>query len=96
MEREDELIGRAVIRLNVKLMGIVVGLVLGFGLFLVTNLLVLKGGRVVGPHLGLLGQFFPGYTVTFLGSLIGFLYAFVTGFVVGAVFGAVYNKIARV
>ncbi len=95
-EREDELIGRAVVRLNVKLMGIVVGLVLGFGLFLVTNLLVLKGGRVVGPHLGLLSQFYPGYRVTFLGSLIGFVYAFATGFIVGAVFGAVYNKIARV
>jgi hypothetical protein len=96
MEREDELIGRAVVRMNAKLMGLVVGLVLGFGLFLATNILVLKGGPVVGPHLALLGQFYPGYAVTFLGSLIGFLYAFATGFVIGAVFGAVYNQIARI
>ncbi len=94
MEPENELLEKAVLRMNVKLLGVVVGLVLGFGLFLATNILVLKGGPVVGPHLALLRQFYPGYTVTFLGSLIGFLYAFATGFIIGAVFGAVYNQIA--
>jgi len=42
-----------------------------------------------------LGNFFPGYRVTFLGSLVGFCYAFVLGWLIGVVLGAVYNKIAR-
>jgi len=95
MAREEERLEKAVIRLNAKFLGIVLGFVLGLGLFLATNILVLKGGPVVGPHLALLSQFFPGYRVTFLGSLIGFCYAFVVGFVIGAVLGAVYNKVAQ-
>jgi hypothetical protein len=95
MQREEELLERAVVRLNAKLMGIILGLLLGFALFLATNILVLKGGRVTGPHMALLGQFFPGYSVTFLGSLVGFGYAFGLGFVVGAVLGAVYNRLAH-
>ena len=95
MEPEEELLEKAVVRLNSKLLGIVLGLVLGIGLFLATNILVIKGGANVGQHLGLLEQFFPGYEVTFLGSIIGFLYAFAVGFIIGAVLGAVYNKVAR-
>jgi hypothetical protein len=95
MEPEQELVETVVARLNAKLTGVVFGLVLGFGLFLATNILVLKGGDIVGPHLGLLDQFFPGYSVTFLGSLVGFFYAFVVGFFVGAAVGFVYNKIVK-
>ena len=61
-----------------------------------TIILVLKGGPSVGQHLTLLGQFFPGYSVTFLGSLVGFFYAFVIGFLIGAALGIVYNRIAKV
>lgn len=96
MEREEELLQRAVIKLNAKLLGIVLGTLMGFGLFLATILLVLKGGPNVGLHLSLLSNYFPGYQVTYLGSLIGFFYGFVVGFVIGGVFGAVYNKVARV
>ena len=95
MGADDSVINEAVIRLNAKVLGVVTGLVLGFGLFMATNYLVLKGGAVVGPHLALLGQFFPGYRVSFLGSLIGFVYAFIVGFLIGAVLGAVYNQVAR-
>jgi len=95
METEENGIEKAVILLNAKLLGIVLGVLSGAGLFLATNFLVLKGGRNVGAHLGLLSNFFPGYRVTFFGSLIGFCYAFVAGFLAGVVLGAVYNKIAR-
>jgi hypothetical protein len=96
MEREEELISKAVIRLNAKLLGIVLGLLMGMGLFFATVVLVIRGGPDPGAHLGLLAQFFPGYTVTWVGSVIGFLYAFLVGFAIGAVLGAVYNKVARV
>jgi hypothetical protein len=78
-------------RLNAVVQGIVTGLVAGLGLFVATNWLVLKGGPVVGPHLALLGQFFIGYRVTFVGSLVGFGYAFVLGFCVGYGVARTYN-----
>jgi hypothetical protein len=95
MEPEEEQIEHAVILLNEKLLGIVLGILFGAALFLATNFLVLKGGRHVGAHLGLLSNFFPGYRVTFFGSIIGFCYMFLVGLIVGVVLGAVYNKIAK-
>jgi hypothetical protein len=71
------------------------GLLLGLGLFIATNVLVLKGGEVVGPHLGLIGVYLPGYRVSFVGSLIGFVYLFVIGYGLGRLIGAVYNAVAR-
>jgi len=81
----------AVLRLNARAWGVAVGLLLGTGLFLATNFLVLKGGPVVGPHLGLLGVYLPGYRVTFVGSLVGFAYLFVIGYLLGRLIGTVYN-----
>jgi hypothetical protein len=95
MEPEEEQIEHAVILLNEKLLGIVLGFLFGAGLFLVTNFLVMKGGAHVGAHLGLLSNFFPGYRVTFFGSIVGFFYMFIVGLIVGVALGAVYNKIAK-
>lgn len=95
MEMEDNYIDKAVILLNAKLLGVVLGILSGMGLFLATNILVLKGGARVGAHLVLLASFFPGYRVTFWGSIIGFCYAFAVGFIAGVLLGMVYNKVAR-
>ena len=80
-----------IIQLNIQVLGITLGLLGGFGLFAATNILLIKGGNSVGAHLGLLGQFFYGYRVSFLGSLIGGAYGFVVGYVAGAVIAVVYN-----
>lgn len=95
MYPNEEQLERAVILLNGKLLGIVLGFLFGSGLFLATNFLLIKGGPHVGAHLGLLSNFFPGYRVTFLGSIVGFCYMFIVGMLMGTVLGAVYNKIAR-
>ena len=89
---QDELFQETIRRLNGRAWGIAVGLLLGGGLFFATNFLVVKGGARVGQHLQLLGVYFPGYRVTFLGSLIGFVYAFVLGYGLGRLVGLVYNK----
>ena len=91
----EEVVLTRLLRLNATVQGIVAGLVLGMGVFIATNWLVLKGGPVVGPHLGLLGQFFVGYRVTFVGSLIGFGYGFVTGFAIVFFIATIYNWIAN-
>jgi hypothetical protein len=83
-----------VVRLNAAIAGVVTGLLAGLVLFAATNWLVLKGGPVVGPHLALLGQYFIGYRVSFVGSLIGFAWAFLLGFLVGAAVVAIYNRLA--
>ena len=98
MQEDNNAIERMVLvelmRLNGTILGLVLGLLFGAGIFLTTNLLLLKGGAVVGPHLSLLGQFFIGYTVTFTGSLIGFLYGLIFGFLVGYLIAGLYNWMA--
>jgi hypothetical protein len=87
----EDIILTRVMRLNATVNGIVFGLIIGLLIFIATIWLVIKGGNVVGPNLRLLGQFFVGYDVTYLGSLIGFIYGFITGFIIGYFFAAVYN-----
>lgn len=89
----EQIILTRLVRFNAKIHGLVTGLIAGLGLFIATNWLLLKGGKEIGKHLSLLGQFFIGYRVTFLGSLIGFAYAFVCGFIVGYSIARIYNWI---
>ncbi|MGE3152266.1 MAG: hypothetical protein AB7G48_14635 [Nitrospiraceae bacterium] len=97
---EDEKLFSAILRLNSKVFGLVLGLLIGSMIFVATNWLVIKGGHVtpegehvVGPHLQLLSQFFIGYRVSFVGSLIGFAYGFALGTLGGALVGWIYNRI---
>ena len=80
------------LRLNAPINGMTTGILAALGLFVATNWLVIKGGVVVGPNLGLLSQFFPGYTVTRSGSFIGAAYGFGLGFCVGFVVSLLYNS----
>lgn len=79
----DSLIAQSLAKLDQTALGVAVGTLFGVAVFLATNILVLKGGDVVGPNLLLLGQYFPGYKVTFTGSFIGLIYGLVTGFILG-------------
>jgi hypothetical protein len=71
------------VRATARAWALATGLLLGLGLFLATIVLVLRGGPHVGTHLGRLSQVFPGYEVSFRGSLLGFVYAFVVGYALG-------------
>jgi tetrahydromethanopterin S-methyltransferase subunit G len=81
------------LRLNATIHGVVFGLITGLVIFIATNWLVIKGGPVVGPNLALLGQFFIGYKVSFIGSMIGFGYGFLSGFLIGYFIASLYNWI---
>jgi len=93
ISRDDEL--RTLLKLNARAWGIAVGLLFGLGIFLATIVLVMKGGKTVGPHLALIGEYLPGYRVTWAGAFIGFIYLFVIGYGVGRIIGGVYNALAR-
>ncbi len=100
VEQEQEILRKALIRFNSKLLALVLGITLGLTIFVSTNWVVIQGGhitptgeRVVGPHLQLLNQFFIGYRVSFGGSIIGFLYGFGFGTIIGSAIGWLYNRI---
>ena len=94
MERsQDEKLMRSVIRLNGGILGLVAGIMVGLGIFVATNWLVLKGGPNVGLHLQLLSQYFFGYSVSFVGSFIGMIYGFVTGYALGWFIALIYNSV---
>jgi protoporphyrinogen oxidase len=78
-------------RMDKGAFGTAVGTVAGLAICLATLWLVVKGGAVVGPKMGLLAQYFWGYTVTFKGAAIGCLYGFATGFITGWVFAFLRN-----
>jgi hypothetical protein len=90
----EKLVLIQVMHLNATVLGLTFGLVLGLVIFVATNILIIKDGEVVGPHLALLGEFFFGYQITFMGSVIGFLYSLFVGFVLGYLFARIYNWLA--
>jgi len=93
---DEERLFKGVLRLNSKVMGLSLGVLCGFLVFIATNWLVIKGGNRVGPHLSLLSQYFIGYRVSFLGSFIGFFYGFLVGVVGGVMIAWIYNKIIKI
>ena len=93
-DEEQRIVTTVVTQAHEQSWGIAVGLLLGLGLLVATNVLVLKGGDSVGPHLSLLNAYLPGYSVSFLGSLIGFVYMFVIGYGIGRSVVTLYNRLA--
>lgn len=79
-EPEDDMIEAAFARLDPLALGIAVGVVSGIGLWLAAVILVLNGGRQVGPTLSLLRNYLPGFEVTWIGAGIGLVEGGVVGF----------------
>jgi len=89
----EQVVLTRLLRLNATIQGIAFGLLTGLIIFVATIWLVIKGGAIVGPNLGLLEQFFPGYSVTVFGSFVGFIYGFIFGFILGYLVAVLYNWI---
>jgi hypothetical protein len=59
-----------------------------------TAVLIVKGapaGYEVGPHLGLIGIYLPGYEVSWSGALIGAAYVWFLGAIVGFILAVLWN-----
>ena len=89
-------VSRAIARIQTGVLTIVFAALGGLGLFLMTGWLVVKDGPNVGAHLRLLGNYFPGYSVTWLGSIIGFFYGAVVGGIIGWSVGTIYNRVVGI
>jgi protoporphyrinogen oxidase len=90
-EAIEAALARVFMKLDSVALGTSIGALSGAILLLATLLLVFKGGDVIGPTLGLLRNYFPGYSVSPVGSLLGLTYGFVSGFVGGWTFAFLRN-----
>jgi hypothetical protein len=93
VEALQEALARAFPKLDRMAFGLALGAVAGLLLGLATLILVLKGGDVVGPKLGLLSHYFPGYRVTLAGSGFGLVYGFTCAFIGGWLFAFARNLV---
>ncbi|MEZ5422185.1 MAG: hypothetical protein R2682_03700 [Pyrinomonadaceae bacterium] len=87
----DRIIVESLAKLDGVALGVALGLIFGLIIFAATNILIFKGGEVVGPNLSLLEQYFIGYEVTFSGSIVGFVYGVLVGFIVGWLIATLRN-----
>jgi hypothetical protein len=89
-------VSRAIARIQSGVLTIVFAAICGTGLFLMTAWLVVKDGPNVGAHLGLLVNYFPGYSVSWSGSVIGFFYGALVGGLAGWSIGTIYNRVVGI
>ena len=92
---ERALIEAAVARMRAGILAIVFAMLCGSGLFVATAWLLIKGGENVGATLGLLGNYLPGYSVTWPGALLGLVYGAAIGGAMGWSLARIYNRLAR-
>lgn len=94
-EREALAIRAAVARLRTGIVAVAMGAIGGLVMFLATVWLLIRGGENVGATLGLLSNYFPGYSVTWPGAFAGLAYGILTGGAAGGAMAWIYNRIAH-
>ncbi len=87
----DEIIQKAFAKLDPIALGISLGAVVGTIIFLATAALILKGGPVIGPTLGLLRNYLFGYEVNWQGAFVGLAEGGIGGFLLGYVVANLRN-----
>jgi len=94
---EWQAIGKAVARLRASVMAVTFGIAGAVLLFVATAWLLIQGptggSQHIGPTLGLLGNYFPGYSVTWSGAVVGAFYGALSGAIAGFALAVIYNRI---
>jgi len=78
-------------RLDPVALGFALGITSGIMLFAATLFLLIRDGMATGPHLALLSNFIPGFSVTVFGAIVGLLGLFGLGFIFGSIFAYLRN-----
>jgi hypothetical protein len=76
-------------KLNAKAFSLAAGIVWGIVVFLVTNISILRHGQ--GLTLSKLAQIYPGYSFSFVGSVVGLIWGFVSMALLAWLFAWLYN-----
>lgn len=74
-------------------LGMSLGALGALDVFFATNWLVVRGTAAYSENAALLGQYLPGYTVSFVGSLVGAAQVFAIAFVASLAIAAAYNAV---
>ncbi len=91
----EEVIATLYSRLEPLALGAALGAVSGILVFLMTAILLVRGGEVVGPNLSLLAQYLWGYSVTWPGAVIGLIEGGIGGFLGGYAIAHLRNVALR-
>ena len=92
-QAQGEIVEQATLRLSGHALGIALGGLMAAQLVLTTNWLVVRGTADQSPHAALLRNYFPGYSVDFVGSLIGAVEIFAFTYALSLVLSGVYNLV---
>ena len=79
--------------LNAKSFGLAGGILWGALILIIT--LIATNTNYGAEFLNLLASIYPGYKITYLGSIIGLIYGFIDGFVGCYIFAWLYNKFEK-
>ena len=93
-EADRAVLMAAFARMDVPALAVAMGSVFALALFMMTAVVILKGappGQPVGPHLGLLANYLPGYSVSWSGAIAGAACAWAGGAVLGFVWAVLWN-----
>ncbi|MEZ5499964.1 MAG: hypothetical protein R3E77_11125 [Steroidobacteraceae bacterium] len=94
VDRTELIVRSTFARFDIRGLATATGLVAGALILVATATLLITAppdARHIGPHLALLANYFPGFSVTWPGALLGFLYGFVLGFAIGTTVGFSWN-----
>jgi len=80
-------------KLRKRALGLSLGVVWGLAVFVWTISATMRG---MGKTLSMLGGYYPGFTVSYLGSLVGLIWGFVHGFVGGILIAWFYDLFCKI
>jgi hypothetical protein len=92
--QDHEILSAVFAKMDVPAMTIAAGVLCSLMLFIATATLLLQSvpeGYPVGPHLSALGDYLPGYEMSWRGTLIGAFYGFLIGAIGGFVTAVYWN-----
>jgi hypothetical protein len=75
-------------KLRARAFGLAIGIVWGLTVFVATIWVATVG---IGQTMSLLGLFYRGYTVSYVGAFVGLIWGFINGFIVGVAIAWLYN-----
>ena len=78
--------------LRKRALGLSLGVVWGFAVFLGTIWAILQGR---GTTVGLLMHYYPGFTVSYLGAVVGLVWGFIYGFAGGVLIAWFYDLFCK-
>ncbi|MEO8159163.1 MAG: hypothetical protein ABI648_15305, partial [Betaproteobacteria bacterium] len=81
-------------RIDVPALAVAMGTVCAIAFLLLTATLLLKGAppdTQIGPRLGLLSLYLPGYSVSWSGSVVGAAYGWIIGAGIGFLWAVLWN-----